>query len=75
MFFQEATPEAISSCVRSFIAQENGFSRASCRAQALQFSAERFRREFVSSVNRSVERHQQGVDPSLLPTASSRFTA
>jgi glycosyltransferase involved in cell wall biosynthesis len=75
MFFQEATPEAISSCVRSFIAQENGFSRASCRAQALQFSAERFRREFVSSVNRSVERHQQGVDPSLLPAASSRFTA
>ncbi|MDR3464644.1 MAG: glycosyltransferase [Xanthobacteraceae bacterium] len=75
MFFPEATPEAIEGCVRSFIAQESGFSRAACRAQALQFSAERFRREFVSTVTRAIESHQNGTDPGALPVASSRFTA
>lgn len=70
MFFPEATPDAIRECVRAFVERESRFSRANCRAQALQFSAERFRREFVATVNRTIERHQKAVVPSSAVLAS-----
>ncbi|MDB5618123.1 glycosyltransferase [Tardiphaga sp.] len=51
MFFDSTEPAAIAQCVRAFVAQEDTFSRADCRARAAGFSAERFRAEFVAFVD------------------------
>lgn len=51
MFFDSASPEAIATCVRAFVAEEHFFSRADCRARASGFSADRFRTEFMAFVN------------------------
>jgi glycosyltransferase involved in cell wall biosynthesis len=51
MFFDSTDPKAIAQCVRAFVAQEKSFSRADCRARAEEFSAERFRREFMAFVD------------------------
>jgi glycosyltransferase involved in cell wall biosynthesis len=51
MFFDSTRPEAIAQCVRAFVAQEDTFSRAECRARAETFSAERFRTELMAFVN------------------------
>jgi len=58
MFFSEPNAEAIAACVRSFVAQEHQFSRSTCRAQANQFSAERFRSQFKTYVDREFERNR-----------------
>lgn len=55
MFFDAADPQSIAECVRSFIARESTISRANCRQRAAFFSAERFRRQFVSAVNEELE--------------------
>jgi hypothetical protein len=73
MFFDTAEPQAIVDCVRSFVAQEDRFSRANARAQALQFSAERFRREFVASVERAIENSRTELDGAQ--PGASRITA
>ncbi|WP_036270608.1 glycosyltransferase [Methylobacterium sp. WSM2598] len=57
LFFDEPSAEAIAACLRSFVATEGSFSRAACRAQAERFSAERFRREFTSFVDKQVATH------------------
>ncbi|MDB5653098.1 MAG: glycosyl transferase, group 1 [Tardiphaga sp.] len=51
MFFDSAEPKAIAQCVRAFVARESSFSRAACRARAAEFSAERFRAQFMGFVN------------------------
>jgi glycosyltransferase involved in cell wall biosynthesis len=55
MFFGSADPNEIADCVRAFVAQEQTFSRSSCRANARYFSAERFRTEFKAFVEREIE--------------------
>jgi glycosyltransferase involved in cell wall biosynthesis len=56
MYFENADPASIASCVRSFVARETTISRTDCRQRAAFFSAERFRRQFVSAVNEELER-------------------
>jgi glycosyltransferase involved in cell wall biosynthesis len=61
MFFGTSDPRSIAECVRSFIATEGTISRLDCRQRAASFSAERFRRQFVSAVNEEFERlHADG---------------
>ncbi|MFL9828836.1 glycosyltransferase, partial [Rhodoplanes sp. SY1] len=55
MFFLTPTPDDIADCVRAFVAQEHTFSRTTCRQQAQRFSAERFRAEFSSFVEKEME--------------------
>lgn len=54
LFFGEPTATAIAATVRSFVLQEDRFSRSDCRAQAARFSAARFRREFTTFVERQM---------------------
>ncbi|MET3690802.1 glycosyltransferase [Methylobacterium goesingense] len=54
LFFDEPTAPAIAACVRRFVADEDSFSRAACRAQAAHFSADRFRREFTTFVEKQM---------------------
>ncbi|MBG0809458.1 glycosyltransferase [Methylosinus sp. H3A] len=68
MFFANATPGEIADCIRSFIEQEDQFSRADCRKQAQKFSAERFRREFKDLVDRTIEHRGRGADMNWAPT-------
>lgn len=51
MFFDTAEPDAIAQCIRAFASQEHTFSRADCRSRAQEFSADRFRSEFMAFVN------------------------
>lgn len=60
MFFENADPQSITDCVRSFIAKEKTISRLDCRQRATFFSAERFRNQFVSAVNEELERFHSG---------------
>ncbi|WP_407177080.1 glycosyltransferase [Bradyrhizobium sp. STM 3562] len=69
MFFDAPDPQSIADCVRSFVASEHGISRLDCRQRAALFSAERFRRQFVSAVNEELAQFQangQGRAPSRL---------
>lgn len=56
MHFVGADPVSITDCVRSFVAREHTISRADCRQRAAFFSAERFRRQFVSAIDEELER-------------------
>lgn len=56
MLFDRPDAGAISACVRAFVAQEGSFSQADCRAQANQFSADRFRAELMAVVDKAMER-------------------
>jgi glycosyltransferase involved in cell wall biosynthesis len=67
MFFENAEPQSIIDCVRSFVARENNFSRLDCRQRAQFFSAERFRRQFVSAVNEELERFHANRQGRSLP--------
>jgi glycosyltransferase involved in cell wall biosynthesis len=62
MLFDSAEPAAIADCVRAFVAQEQLFSRDDCRAQASQFSAERFRAEFTTVVEGAMEQSRAGLE-------------
>jgi len=55
MHFVSDDPVSITDCVRSFVAREHTISRADCRQRAAFFSAERFRRQFVSAVDEELE--------------------
>jgi len=67
MYFDNADPVTIADCVRSFAARENAISRADCRQRAAFFSAERFRRQFVSAVNDELERFHANRQGRSLP--------
>jgi glycosyltransferase involved in cell wall biosynthesis len=60
MFFDAPDYHSIMGCVRSFIANEKTISRLDCRQRAAFFSADRFRSQFVASVNEELERFQAG---------------
>ncbi|OYU50588.1 MAG: glycosyl transferase family 1 [Rhizobiales bacterium PAR1] len=75
MFFDTPTPEAILASVRRFIAEEAGFSREACRAQAERFSSERFRTELQRLVGEEILRVSEtypGLAPSMLAYARTR---
>ena len=66
MHFASADSISIADCVRSFVAREPSISRADCRHRATFFSAERFRRQFVSAINEELEHfHAHGQARSL----------
>jgi glycosyltransferase involved in cell wall biosynthesis len=67
MFFDTAEPQAIADCVRSFVAKEKTISRLDCRQRAALFSAERFRKQFVSAVDEELERFQTNDQTRVLP--------
>ncbi|MFC5326804.1 glycosyltransferase [Bradyrhizobium oligotrophicum] len=60
MFFESPEPEAIATCVRSFVAREKSISRLDCRQRAGFFSADRFRSQFVAAVNEEVDNFRAG---------------
>lgn len=60
MFFDKPDPQSIVECVRSFVAKEKSISRLDCRQRASFFSAERFRNQFVATVNEELERFRAG---------------
>jgi glycosyltransferase involved in cell wall biosynthesis len=60
MFFDKADPQSIAECVRAFVAKEKTISRLDCRQRAAFFSAERFRSQFVATVNEEMERLRAG---------------
>jgi glycosyltransferase involved in cell wall biosynthesis len=65
LFFYEQTPEAISQAVKSFLKQEKSFSPDTCRSQAMKFSAERFRQQFLAVVNHALaQRRKETEQPS-----------
>lgn len=73
MLFDSADPATIASCVRSFVAQERSFLRSDCRAQAEQFSAERFRHEIMSTVDAAMAAgHSNTVARTVKPFAARR---
>jgi glycosyltransferase involved in cell wall biosynthesis len=51
VFFQRQDPDAVRDAVRLFLADESRYTGDSCRANAMQFSAERFRKEFREFVD------------------------
>jgi glycosyltransferase involved in cell wall biosynthesis len=55
MYFENADPVSIADCVRSFVARETAISRTDCRQRAAFFSADRFRRQFLSAVNEELQ--------------------
>lgn len=67
MYFENAAPASIADCVRSFVAREAAISRADCRQRAAFFSAERFRRQFVSAVNEELDRFQASRQGRTMP--------
>jgi glycosyltransferase involved in cell wall biosynthesis len=67
MYFENADPASIADCVKSFVARESAISRADCRQRAAFFSAERFRRQFVSAVNEELERFHVSRQGRTLP--------
>jgi glycosyltransferase involved in cell wall biosynthesis len=81
MLFAKSEPDVIADCVRSFVAQEELFSRDDCRAQASHFSAERFRAEFTAAVDRAMDlgqiggQAQIGYQPVLSLPRPTRFSA
>lgn len=50
VFFGEQTPQAVAAAVREFESNSGRFSAAACRRRAEEFSAARFKREFLSFV-------------------------
>jgi glycosyltransferase involved in cell wall biosynthesis len=67
MYFENADPASIADCVRSFVAREPLIARTDCRQRAAFFSAERFRRQFVSAVNDELERFHANRQGRSLP--------
>jgi glycosyltransferase involved in cell wall biosynthesis len=67
MYFESADPTSIADCVRAFVVRENTISRADGRQRATFFSAERFRRQFVSAVNDELERFHANRQGRALP--------
>ena len=63
IWFREQTPEALADAVRYFQANHHRFSSEVCRANALRFSEERFRREFNAYVLLKWEKFQQEIAP------------
>lgn len=63
LFFDEPTPEAIASTVEEFVAAEKNFSTGACIEYAGQFSAARFRSEFLSTVMTAYEAHKSEDGP------------
>jgi glycosyltransferase involved in cell wall biosynthesis len=75
MLFDNAEPATIADCVRAFVAQEQLFARADCRAQASQFSAERFRAEFTAVVEGAMEQSRLGLEVKSGRPQPSRVSA
>jgi glycosyltransferase involved in cell wall biosynthesis len=67
VFFDNADPLSIVDCVRSFVGRETAISRLDCRQRASFFSAERFRRQFVSAVEEELERFRANRQGRSLP--------
>ena len=63
VFFEEQTPGGIIGAVERFERNADAFSAEQCRANALQFSPERFQNEFGDFVNRCLERHWRDRRP------------
>lgn len=61
LFFHQQTPAAICKAVEAFEALPQPLSADAIRANALRFSAARFRREFRSFVDDSWARHQNAL--------------
>ena len=62
VFFYDQAPLAIQEAVERFERDEGRFSPLACRASALRFSAETFRRRFREYVDSALERfHRQGA--------------
>ncbi len=55
VFFEQQTPEDLVRAVRTFEAHEGDFEPERCRANALRFSAPRFREEFSTYVARRLD--------------------
>lgn len=75
VLFDNAEPNTIAKCVRAFVAQEHMFIRADCRAQASQFSAERFRRDFMSTVDAAMEASHNRTTAKTVKPFPSRLQA
>ena len=65
LFFDEQTPEAVRAAVAEFERTAPRFTAAACRANALRFSAERFRHEARQVVNDAVVEAERRRLPSL----------
>ncbi len=63
IWFREQTPKALADAVRYFQANQYHFSPETCRANALRFSEERFRREFKAYVLLKWEKFQKEIAP------------
>jgi glycosyltransferase involved in cell wall biosynthesis len=60
MLFDKPDAQSIAECVRAFVAREKTISRLDCRQRAAFFSAERFRSQFVATVNEEMEQFRAG---------------
>lgn len=71
MFFDVATPEAITTSIRDFLARSDEFTPAACHANALRFSEQRFEQDFTAFVEEQLarfrDRLQDGVLQPTLP--------
>jgi glycosyltransferase involved in cell wall biosynthesis len=71
LFFEEASAAAIAAGVNAFVACEPSFSPEACRANALRFSADRFRRQFKSFVMSEYQRLTLEMQASQAPAAAA----
>ncbi len=67
LFFEEPSPESIAASIGAFVASESTFSREACRANALRFSAERFRHQFKLFVMSEFQRLASEMQASQAP--------
>lgn len=67
LFFEEPSPESIAASIGAFVASELTFSREACRANALRFSAERFRHQFKLFVMSEFQRLASEMQASQAP--------
>lgn len=75
MFFERPDPKEIAASIRSFVAQEETFSRTTCRAHAAHFSADRFRAELTSFVEKTMEASRRTRDVKGMHLAPARTFA
>lgn len=66
LFFDEATPEAISATVKEFVDREDEFQSDDCIYNASRFSAERFRSEFQAAVSAAMTAQKIDEQPQHL---------
>jgi glycosyltransferase involved in cell wall biosynthesis len=60
VFFEDQTPESLCETVERFEQMRQTFNPERIRANALRFSAERFREEFGTAVNDAMQKFQRG---------------